>query len=984
MNLKVWYLISSAFLFYSLVLLFGERYKVNYHLARSEVTKMADSFTLYSCIWLTELLHIQKLALMERQLNEQQANTTDLETNVIVSEFLQNAYEFLETAFREGLRKANISDTENYEIPLQRSDRFIYINHVCYLLDQALLSNLRFLDRFNHKIFSNRFSEAKPDRRFLHFIYRVRNGHSFSPFKISNIITQHLEPPYSTCVNERTILSKTTLSKFDCLNVCLKSKHRYNLYLYTADDHDYLNLSSIVFSQDDSRACLSECAGDDCTIELFNSVRDVQFTVYNAVFQAYPATSELDFYLQLFGLTGLFLNISVNETVPMLLCSIVNYAISKFRRFQATTIHQRVTLSVKAVVLLISLAAATGIGLRLIYDFRQSLMWPIVSDISIFTNEDSPYAVVLCIPIAFLVNGQTGGPEEDRTILENFPFENLVNLTNGGYEKLVNDIHMTYGSKIRTIKHSYSKKVYFRYSNYDGRELFSRCFRLEIERKELPYQSLLTVGSLVIELKKNGLRYLNTYLVHLEQEFNLNSLLFERRFKVIASMLDFKETSRKANCTNEYSKNFKCFSKSSCTSMCIGRQYLQKHGSLPTNTLIDEEFFFDREISNVRFNHSIDSEIDDKCEQFYPRPECQRKKFMNSYKMQVTYEDRIEINLCFETIKDQEQDISLTRLIFSLINLVGIFFGLNLIKVSGAISKATVSLLRIRPPKYFNKKVTLAICSMGFFVHVFVIFNDVVSGDYITSGFFGEQKSPDLPDLVFCFNFNQSKIDPAHRLTEGYLNELTSDVTFETVFSNLSFLNEQKQEQFLSPKELLDCPNFEKQIFYLFDMKCLTIHPIAAYEAESYYFSQSFYPFKVYLTKQAKQREVFFIGKKSGSKDMNELYKFQFSQSDKMGDFKYLVSIVPLKITVVDIFKYFKSPLSFLFQIIGQEPDFADVTEYFKSIEWTTKSKYQVMTKSFPLVVGESNLDYEIHEALFEQFIKQKQELSDAYHQVYR
>lgn len=982
MNLKVWYLISSSFMFYSLLLLFDERYKVNYHLARSGPSKFADSFDIYSCIWINELLRWKKLALME--LNEGQVNTTEphLETNVIVSKFLQEAYDFLDATFRESLRKANISYPENYEMPLQRSDRFIYINHVCYRLNQTLLSNLRYMTRFNHKIFSNRLIPDKPDRRFMHFLYRVRNSTSFSFFKISNIITQHLEPPYSTCANERTIRSKRALSKFDCMNICLKSKHRHNLYLYTADDNDYLNLSSVVFSPNDSRACRLECAGDDCTIELFMSVQNVGYKIYNTVYQAYLATSELEFCLQFFGLAGLFLNISVNETVPVLLCSIVNYLVSKFRSLQRETIHQRALFSAKAIVLLISLTAATGIGLKLIYDYHQSLRYPILTDISVFTNEDSPYAVILCIPVQFLVNGQIGGPEEDLKMFQNFTFEKLVNLTNGGHAKLVNNIQMTYGSKIRSINHTYSRKVYFRKSPYDGQELFSRCFWLDIKRTEMPYQSLLTVGSLVIHLKNNSIQHVSTYLVHPEKEFNLQAYLYERKFKVLGAIIESIETSWKTNCTNEYSENSKCFSRSSCTSMCIGQRYLESHKSLPTNTLIDEDFFSGLAISKLRFNHSIDSKINNECEKLHMKPECRRKVFLPSYKMQVVNEHQIEINLCFETLKHQEQPISLVKLVFSLINLVGIFFGLNLIKVSHALSRATASLLRFRQRNYLNKQITLAVCSLGFLIHVFVIFDGIVSGDYIMSGFYNESKSTDLPDLVFCFKF-QSKVDPAHKLTGRYLNELTSDMTFETLFANFSFLNERKEVEFLSPKQLLASENFGKHVFYFFNMKCLTIHPRAAYEAESYYFSEYLYPFKVHLSKEAKQNDVIFIGKKKGSKDMNELYKFQFS-NDEAYSFRYLVTIVPLEITVVDIFKYLKNPLSLLLRILGQEQDFTEPTEYFRSIEQTTKSNYGFTTKTFPLVTDEStDLDHEIHEALFMQFIKQKQEPSDAYHQVY-
>lgn len=998
MDFKIWYLISSSFLIYSLFLLYHDRYKVNYHLIRGEVTQLADSFNLYSCYWIPEILRVKNLILKER--DTAAYNTIELhsETNVIVSEFLRETYALLKAVFDESLRKRkNSSEIGNYKFPLQKDGSSIYINHICYRLDQQLLSNLEFLDRFNQKIFSNRISQQL-DRHFFHMIYLLRNVSTFNLFKISNIITQHIES-YSDCVSERTIHSKTTYSKFDCINNCLKRKHRYNLYLYTEDDDGHLNLSNTAFNPAHNRECRSECSKNDCIIELFMSVLDVRFKTYNIMFVGDLATSELEFYLQVAGLTCLFLSISVNETVSMLLCLIANLVCKLGQGFRRN-FCRRVSFSIKIVILLISLAGALVIGLKLVYDFHQSLIWPAISASSTFTNVNKPFSIVLCFPIQFLVNGQLGSQAEDAEILQKLTFEQLVNSTNDGYEKLVSDIYMTYGSTKRIINYFYSKKVYFRNSSYftndhsygghGEKTFFSRCFRLEIKRNEMLYQSLLTVGSLVIELRENGLDRLSTYLVHVSQEFNLKAYLFERRFKILAGISDLKETSRKANCTNKYSEeslsqNSKaCRSKASCLSRCICRRYLEKHNSLPTNTLIDEDFFFDREISSIRFNSSIDSEIAEQCAEHYSKEECQGERFMSSYKMQVTYENKIEINLCFETIIIQEMDISMAKLIFALINVIGVAFGLNLIKLGRLVAAATTSLLQIRLGKYFNKKVLLAFCSLGFFGHVFVIFHGIVSDEYVRSGYFDQRKTTDLPDLTFCFTFDQSKIDSAHPLTVDYLNSLTNDVTFETMFVNFSFLNEQKEVEYLSPKQLLSCEEFATQtVFYFFNMKCFSIHPKAQTEGASYYFSEFLYPFKVQLSDQAKQNEIFFIGKKSGSKGMNELYKFQFEKGDKHLSSKFLVQIVPMIITVVDKFKYFKHPMSLLLRIIGQEQDFTGVTEYLERIEQTTKTEFGILTKSFPLSDQTTDQNYEIQEALFKQFFLQKQGPSDEYHKVY-
>lgn len=47
-----------------------------------------------------------------------------------------------------------------------------------------------------------------------------------------------------------------------------------------------------------------------------------------------------------------------------------------------------------------------------------------------------------------------------------------------------------------------------------------------------------------------------------------------------------------------------------------------------------------------------------------------------------------------------------------------------------------------------------------------------------------------MPDVVVCLSYNRSLIDPNHRLTGNYLEQLTKELSARKVFQSISFLDE--------------------------------------------------------------------------------------------------------------------------------------------------------------------------------------------------
>lgn len=950
MNFRIWYLLSLIFLFYSLYLLWDEKYEVSYKLLYLETTKTNDKLSIFTCFSIIEFLD-----------HERELLKIEPETKVIVSEYIEKSFQLLNRTYYENLKDQNSFDSEVFkELPLNRKNGFIFINHICFFTDQKLFSNLKFLKKLTPKLFA---SSNKLNKLFPQFAYLFRNTSNFSEIKLNLIVIENLGEPYSNCVHEWNINSEKALTKFSCLNICLKSKNRNSLYLYTGDDHNYLNINLEISDSIAIQDCLKKCDKESCILEFILSVEDEEFGVFNAKLDAYPSTSDLDYYLQFFGLIGLFINISVNEILFYSIRSILKLICLKIKKI-SNQLYLRLSVFIKISVLLICLIFSIIISIQMIHNYQTNRRQPIKSALSDFTNDQRPFSIILCIPYQFIKFGSMR--IENETIFNNLTFQEIEDTSNLAFEKLIDKIYTIYGSEERSIQIDYSKKVYFRrseYGKYRNESFLSRCFRIEIEKKEMIYQSLLSIGTLVIKLKDEDYRnYLNIFIVSPEKEFNLDTKMFEKKFKIMQTNEYYRETSTETNCYNYLTSKFKCFSRSSCLSLCINHKFLDLHQSLPMNTLIDKEFF-NQNIANFKFINFNDQEINEQCKNENQRIDCNQTSFSASYKTQITHKDRFEINLSFETVRTTEQDSPISKLILGLINVCSIFFGMNLMKGFLILTKFINSIFKTNLQKYF-KKSSIVFCSIGFLIHTFLIFDDIIRGDLIESGYFGMDNSTILPDLTFCFEFDTTKIDPAHKLTGTYLNRLTENITFEKVFEKISYINESKELIYLSPTELRT-DYFDTHSFFYNNMKCLVINPKISFVEESFYFERFLYPFKVYLTKEAKQNELYFLGKKKNSREMNEIHKFKFYENANQ-TYKYLVNIVPIEISVIDIFKYFKNPISLFFK----EQELKETTNYLENLENTTKSEYGFITKTFP--IRDSNS--EINDKLFEQYYLQIQQ----------
>ena len=155
-----------------------------------------------------------------------------------------------------------------------------------------------------------------------------------------------------------------------------------------------------------------------------------------------------------------------------------------------------------------------------------------------------------------------------------------------------------------------------------------------------------------------------------------------------------------------------------------------------------------------------------------------------------------------------------------MLNVQCIVFCQNLLKLFVIIYCLLNAKYQLRNSRYYLFVIYL-FCLSGFTYHIYFIFYQLLNEELIYHVYCAIESSIKIPEVVFCFDINQKRIDKNYKLTENYLNELTKEIIIEKVFKNITYLS--RSNEWIS----LDL-NFRDSIlktdtFYFLNKKCLKI-----------------------------------------------------------------------------------------------------------------------------------------------------------------
>ena len=867
-------------------------------------------------------------------------------------------------------------------INLNRSYSFNY--HLCFNFKVNQLDTLvRNTAIKVYRIFAYPTDRSEISFYYNYINYDTSNEKFLLTFTIDqiNLLGKGHEKDCREYSNENTGLQtkEIVFSKASCLIECLKSKSSRSLsYYYSTRDTEPL-----ILNQDDleesrktywrtvdrnlseaiEEKCRKLCENPSCALflyltnTLFDNEETYRIKLYFNLSPPKPSISDFTFIFNFLSLVGLFFNISVLETVPDFVFGLIKKLLYlKFFKCYLPVSYLRKCyhfLRISTFCFCISLLALVS-AYQIVEFTKQN--YDVLKSKS-FPSEIIPFKWAVCVPVQMFLNRSSElNLTLEKELLASKSFAELENLTNihrfrGGIEKL----DMVYAATEREIKYSINEtKVLFK--NYDYKlkdqndsNFLTRCYEIEFDTKEIDkrrYEMLFSLSDL--RLKANFEWYLVMPLVG-NREMNIKSraMFSKRNFQMIS-------IKRSSNCKNYQNFNENCSSQSSCINWCILTRFREKHSNLTTYIVAEKSKLNETDLTQIYFNRTFDKQIIGDCSSQFQSVNCYTEYFDIEKYRPLNLKGKLFSMCLYYPHYILYYDPHLTMLdlfLNNLLNFLSIFIGLNVDKLLGILltllkKLRLLKILKLYP--YF----TLLVGLSGFSFHAYILINIALNGDLIQMEEFSESKIIQMPNLIFCFKYDESKIDPNRKLTSGYLDDLTKDLNLN-FFQNFFFFDE--NYDMLDYKNLSKNESLEKlegvDWFYFRDLKC---------------FEFIFLPINndryLYLLKERRVATVtfnhlailnyynsssdfhfYFINKKIETHELNGIDKIVINTNKSSNR---LVSIRSNLVVFKqeDIFSYVKQPLSLIYQTVNLN----DTTEYIRELE-DGFARFNMKTKMTPM-----------------------------------
>lgn len=784
--------------------------------------------------------------------------------------------------------------------------------------------------------------------------------------------------------------SETIYYQSACLYECFKSKTSRSLsYYYTTQDTKqltvdpgdlersqkiYWKISDIHLKKNIEQKCKKLCDKVSCTtfqILIYLSLdnqKTFNITVDYTLSQPKPFISDFILIFDSLSLVALMFNFSLLVTFSAFTFRLIRkffYLYLKiYGRYLPVAYLRKSYWALKISTLSLCLSLLISFSVYRIVQFAEHNYDYIES--TSFPTEIIPFYWVVCVPVQMFLRESTElDLRLENELLANHSFAYLENLTSfGQFELGIEKIQIEYATIVKEVKYSINKeKVLFR--NYDYKlngskdsNFLTRCYEIEFDTKGMDkrrYEMLFSLSDL--RLKANFDWFVVFPLVrNRKMNYKSRGLFSKRNFKKVTHK-------RNLNCT-DYEKFYRdCSSYGSCSDWCVLDKFRAKHSNLTTFAVVEESKINQTDLTRLYFNRTFDQQISEDCNIEFKSSNCYTEYF--------TIEDSQPKNLKNETflmnlyyshhMTYQEFDLTLHDLLLNnLLNFLSIFLGFNVGKLFALLKKLRVFKL----PKLY-KYFKLLVCLLGFSFHIYVLLNNALSGNLVYFVDFSRFKVLEIPNLIFCFKFNEDEIEPNRMLTYAYLDELTKDLNF-SFFRDLSFLDEDYEMvhyQFHrkdKAKEKLQ----KVYWFYFLDLKCFEFkfRPIKndqyAYLLNWLRLACLKFNKEVILNyyNLTTSFDFYFINKEPSTHELNGIDRMTLNSDSKNGS-KQLLSVDSNLVVFKqeDIFTYVKQPLSLVFETVNLN----DTTEYIQELLRGFK-RFGLKTKEIPLFTEGEEKNQEI------------------------
>lgn len=903
--MKIWKFICLLFLIQSIKILNVEKYETNYQTEKEEDDEILVQYT--GCYSLVDIFE----------------NRTKIDLNKMKNDLIKFFIKF------EGKKRVGLIFDK-----IESKDYFIYRNLFCLNLDKEDLRVLFIKEDYREQYFAY-------DKETYEF-FKLKNPN----VTVSQIIIYHLEYPYSKCYRGA--------SKFDCLEKCLKQNYKLAKYYYEPNEPNenqmiHLNIENEEETKLKEFNCSKQCEERDCKLVYF--VYNFKNQSDTTILKSYPLVSEFTYLVEFIGLICFFTDICFYQ----LLVLFFDYLKSKVRnrkiRIRKFKIKIKKILAYLYLIILLSwLAYLIVLYVQFVLDYILIRDNPVGKEISI--NLFKPkLSLMFCMAIA-----KRYFDFSDKTLLE------IENRTSTAFADTVHNIYLEFLNDLTKIDYIVSSKVWFK--RIKKHKTLSRCFHLQIYPKELKYESILAITKLSIETNHE-----NYSLYLLPDKEKLNSKSYENK-KELNFFRKFKKRSKlntKNKCDDYNEQDFGCQSMQNCVDNCISMMFFEKYKNISYYSIIDKSLYTDEQwtTSYLNFSYENYNQIKKKCKKLYSKIDCNRIYFKVGSKIDYVLENKVKLNLYYDTHGTIEEEPSIYNLVLYMVNIQSIIFGLQLKKLFLLIFY--YSRIKFK----FKNLFIFILCLIGFSYHCWFIFDEIINGEFNYSQYFSINTYADTPEILFCFSIDKKLINENYKFSYKYLDEITEDLTIENVFDKIKYLNKMNDWIVLNASNFFEQEELIIETVYFKDQKCFQIRQDVDFERNQFYYKEDEGNdvLRIIFNRELIERQkiVHFLTRLKYSMEFSKSYDLNFE------NYSYSVHQELFEIQYIDKFNLIKNPM-FIFY---ESNNLDEVNDYLNKMINRFQIIFEHQTLKLPIDRDDENLNSPIDDLLFDQYFKLIQNVTD-------
>lgn len=723
--------------------------------------------------------------------------------------------------------------------------------------------------------------------------------------KIGFIKVHFLEAPYRPECTKFKIYNgrREKFSKLNCLLRCYKSTRNHTIFHYKYQENIPLNLCAYRFHSTDE--CEEFCRERyDCNAFLMfvylsykegtKKLDDPEIDTRGFVFKAFPIIREWNFHIQFASLMTLLFNTSFNQMLISgtnllrdLLKRVGNSKTKNLAIKYLPKVHPMIT-----VLCFLLLAIVSAFSIRRYFRFEY-----VTKSYTLPTDARYEFTLIICMPVQLAYSSSDLAKAdisvENELLFDNETFLQIEHKTNDLLDRSIRDVHLRRGGLIypfderRIINQTIFKtQTYITYTkraidqNESQFDLFSRCFRIDLDVKEPKFIRASALTEIIFNLTHP---HFTTFYLDFQKRLTSYHNSTKLLSKLYLQKLVFLEAPYASDCL-VYPEVYKCDSRSACIDLSYNKQYIVNQSTIPKNSVIYREDFEAFNLSKVRFSSKEDLHLRRSIERAYPNIDCEKKFFTEELEQdQILNDDRNRIMVdvyYFKEIRYEDEELTLASLLLLIFNYETLFVGLSFRGTADWI----LGLLRSNRcigTKWqgITKLILNFICIGSFLLFTFNVINESVFDELTRSTYFEKVKQIYLPAFAICFPIDLENIDPNRKMTREYMDELSSHLTLTKIFDKATYFDQDLYERNLSFSDANAVNSFFKhKPYYAFAMKCFDFFAanVTFSEHQLFYFSELF-SLKIYL------KPEIYLG---GCGDCLKIYISFFEEG--LGDFERL------------------------------------------------------------------------------------------------